>query len=61
MLLLPLEAYSASKPITPEVLMDHVVHWDSANREAPMVTFSGLRGTTAEYAFLSFSVILCGF
>jgi hypothetical protein len=42
MLLLPLEAYSASKPITLEVLINDVVHWDSANRDAPTITLSRL-------------------
>jgi hypothetical protein len=36
--------------------MDHVVYWESANREVPMATLSGLQGTMVEYVFFSLSV-----
>jgi hypothetical protein len=62
MLLLPLEAYSAREPIMLEILIDDVVYWDSANRDAPTITLSRLRGTMAEYVVsLSFCVILSKF
>jgi hypothetical protein len=62
MLLLPLEAHSASEPIMLEILMDDVVYWDSVNRDVSTVTLSRLRGTMAEYVVsLSFCVILSEF
>lgn len=47
-LLLPLEAHSASEPITPEFIKDHIAFWDSSSHDAPVVTLSGMRGTMAE-------------
>ena len=48
-MLLPLEAHPVNEVITVEFLKDHIVFWDGTNRDAPMVTLSGLRGTMAEY------------
>ncbi|KAJ3557990.1 hypothetical protein NM688_g1178 [Phlebia brevispora] len=48
-LLLPLEANTTNEPITTEFIKDHVAFWDgSTQRNAPMVTLSGLRGTMSD-------------
>ncbi|KAF7794468.1 hypothetical protein EIP86_005602 [Pleurotus ostreatoroseus] len=48
-LLLPLEAWPANETITTEFVKDHLAFWDgSTQRNAPVVTLSGLRGTMTD-------------